>query len=131
MRMFFILAIGLFLNSAGADTKPQQLMVEADLLINGKSISRPRVITLTGEPSYIEVGGRNFKVMKMGVLAQPGDKIDDLVLDLDFELHAQGRVIRTSPQIYAKAGVPAFMTLEESTPEEKIQLKVLARPVIR
>jgi hypothetical protein len=37
-------------------------------------------------------------------------------------------VIRTRPQIYAKAGEDDLMTLEESTRHEKIQLRVRAKP---
>ncbi len=110
-----------------------QIRVEAQLLVNGKVVSTPSVLALAGEKAQITVGAAGGKdMMRMKVLANMADpRMDEIVLDMDLKFTNAGREIRSSPQVYVKSGVAALMTLEESTPGEKIQLKVTARPVIR
>lgn len=120
----------LLLASASWAAKPTHIDVKAELLINGKVVAGPRVVATAGESAAIRVGdarGKNHTVMTVN--ARPADpKMDEILLDLDLEYTAGERVIRTRPQIYAKAGEEALMTLEESTKDEKIQLRVRAKP---
>lgn len=110
-----------------------QIRVEAQLLVNGKVVAAPSVLALAGERASIAVGhigGR--EQMRMGVTANSADpRMDEIVLDMDLKFMNGDRQIRAKPQVYVKSGVAALMTLEESTPKEKIQLRVTAKPVVR
>ncbi len=111
----------------------EQIRVEAELLVNGKVISAPRIVALAGEPASISVGQVGGKeLMRMDVTAKPtSSKMDEIILDMDFKYVVGDRVIKSSPQVYVKSGLDAVMTLEESSASEKIQLRVMAKPVVR
>ncbi len=102
-------------------------------MINGKVVSSPTIHTLAGERAVITQSSLDQKqTVRMGVMANMADpRMDEIVLDMDLKFTNAGKEIRTSPQVYVKSGVAAVMTLEESTPNEKIQLRVTAKPVIR
>lgn len=122
--LLFVLA------SCASAAKPSQIDVKAELLINGKVVAGPRILALPGEPAEIRVGDRSGKTRTvMSVKVRPADpKMEEIILDMDLEYAAGDRVVRTRPQIYARAGEEALMTLEESTKDEKIQLRVRAKP---
>lgn len=83
--------------------------VRTELSVNGKVIPRDRI--------------------KMKVKAVPAaDNMDEIVVNMDMEYPVGAEMIRSTPQVYAKAGSEATMTLEESTKEKKIVLKVMAKP---
>lgn len=121
----------LLLNST-AWAEGSSILVKTEWLVNGKSIGKPELRVLPGEPRVISHGAGKKESMRMKVLARPADeKMDEIFLDLDFRYQAGERTIHSTPQVIAKAGDEAFMTLEESTKGEKIQLKVMAKPLVR
>lgn len=121
----FLIAIAVF--SQAVFAAKDQIKVEAQLLVNGKVMSSPKIVALAGEPASVSTNH-----MRMNVTAKPADvKMEDFVLDMYFKYVYGDRTIESSPQVYLKAGQEAIMTLEESSAGEKIQLRVNARPVIR
>lgn len=119
------------LHAALKERVRDQIRVEAQLLVNGKVVSSPRIVTVAGERAEISQRGLKDQI-RMGVTPTPSNsKMDEIVLDMDIKFVSGERVIHSSPQVYVKAGVDAVMTLEESSATEKIQLKVMARPVVR
>jgi hypothetical protein len=126
----------LILFACGAGTwsaEQSRIDVKTELLVNGKSLGKPHLRVIANEEGEMTVGTREKNRMRMKVLARPIDgKLDEMLLDMDLEYNSGERQIRSKPQVIAKAGSEAIMTLEESTTKgEKIQLKVLAKPVVR
>jgi hypothetical protein len=116
--------------SAWADNS--SILVKTELLVNGKSIGKPQMRVLAGESAEIQIGARSKEPLRMKVLAKPIDgKLNEIFLDMDFEYYSGERQIRSTPKVIARAGDEAIMTLEESTKGEKIQLRVMATPVVR
>lgn len=107
---------------------PSKIDVKTELLLNGKVIANPRFMATPGKEATItQTRGRD--TVKIKVSAMPTDaKMDDLKLDFDLEVTAGDRTIRSQPQVFAKSGSEAVMTLEESTKEEKLQFRILAVP---
>lgn len=108
--MKFLILLSLFISSAVAFAARPRIDVKTELSINGKIIPRDRIR------------------MKVNAKAT-SEKMDEIIVDMDLEYKSGERVIRSTPQVYARAGTEATMILEESTKEEKIQLRILARPV--
>ena len=128
--MILFLPLTVFLSLAAQAAKPAKIDVRAELLINGKVVTNPRIIALPGEPAELRQSDRSGKTRTVfSVTAQPADaKMEEIRLDMDLEYAAGDRIIHSRPQVIAKAGDEALMTLEESTKSEKIQLRVRARP---
>lgn len=104
-----LILIVLFISSLAALAARPKIDVKTELSINGKIVPRERI--------------------RMTVKAHPTDeRMDEIVVNMDLEFKSGERVIRSTPQIYAKSGAEATLTLDESTKDEKIVLKVMARP---
>lgn len=91
-----------------AATKAPRIDVKAELSVNGKTVPRDRV--------------------RMKINAHPTDeRMDEIVVNMDIEYKVGDRVIRSTPQVYTKPGSEAVLTLDESTKDEKLVLKVMAK----
>ena len=144
--LFFslVFAFGLFSQPMSANlrqkarkelkTNPSSLRVQAEILINGKVISSPSVVAIWGERALISAGqtGAANPDLHMEVLAQPADeRFHEVLLDLDLKFKLGERAFRSSPQVYVKPGERAVLTLEESSAQEKIQLRILTQTLTR
>jgi len=108
MKMGKIIFLLLVIASAHAMASTPRIDVKTELSVNGRVIPRDRI--------------------KMKVKTKPtSEKMDEIIVDMDMEYKVGENIIRSTPQVYAKAGSEATMTLEESTKEDKIVLKVLAK----
>jgi hypothetical protein len=112
---------------------PQQYRIQAQLLINGKIVSQPVFITVLDESAEVTQSDKGgTEKMRMSVVTHRFDVTgDELKLDMDLEYISGKRTIRAKPQVIATSGTEATMQLEESHDNEKVQLKVLARPVMK
>ncbi len=107
--MKILILLSLFISSAVVLAARPRIDVKTELSINGKIIPRDRIR------------------MKVNAKAT-SEKMDEIIVDMDLEYKSGERMIRSTPQIYARAGTQATMVLEESTKEEKIVLKIVAKP---
>ncbi len=102
--------------------------IQTELLVNGKAVASPRVLASVGEPATVRTQ-TGSQLSKLKILAKPTSyDPDEIMVDLDLDFDTPTRRIQTNPQIVAKAGTEALITLEESTNDEKIQIRVLAQP---
>ena len=127
--MKILISFLLFISAASASAAKPRIDVKAELLVNGKVIASPRIIAKSGEFAEITQGARNSKErIRMKILAAPtSEKMDEIMVDMDLEYIVGERHLRSKPQVIAKAGSEATMTLEESIKGEKIQLKLTAK----
>jgi hypothetical protein len=122
----------IFLTVLSAWADPSSVLIKTELLVNGQTVSRPQMQVLTGERGEVQVYGQSKDLMRLKILAKPvNGKLDEIYLDMNMEYKSGSRTISSRPTVIAQSGSEAVMTLEESTPGEKIQLKVLATPVVR
>lgn len=129
--MKILICFLMFISMQAALAARPRIDVKTELLVNGKVVASPRIIAVSGESAEITQGARNSKDrMRMKILAKPtSEKTDEIMVDMDLEYTVGDRRLHSTPQVFARAGQQATLTLEESTKEEKIQLKITAKPI--
>ncbi len=95
----------------------QQFQLETKIFIDGQLVSSPRLVVMSGETSEIaQISEKPYSKMAMKVLATDlggyGDA-SDVMMSFDLEyVNQEGRHVRTSPRILARAGEPASIQVE-------------------
>lgn len=125
----------LFLAASGISVfaaKPQDVMVTAQVFVAGKLVYSPRVITKVGQPASIteKQTGQDNQV-RMGVVAHPVTAKamkDSYLIDLDLDVMKDGHSYRAMPQVLAKAGSEAVISLGPDADRDQVQVKLVAEP---
>ncbi|MGE4133421.1 MAG: hypothetical protein AB7F86_17395 [Bdellovibrionales bacterium] len=126
------LMLGLMMAGSAWASRPE-FNVKAELLLNGQVVAAPRINARAGRTARVSssMGSSGDRVRFAVTPSMSSEVGDELVLDIDLELRRGDRIIKSSPQVIARAGSEATLLLEESTKQEKLQLRILAKPVAR
>lgn len=124
---FLILIVAIF-NSQFASAAPQHYQIESKIFVDGKLISSPRVISNSNEPAEITQNSENPKSqLRMKVVASDltNENVKNgILMKFDVSYFANGRTIKSSPQILAKAGELSSIEVgsDDGMPAMKIEV---------
>lgn len=109
---------------------PTKYRIESQLFINGKLISSPRMTTNKGLPAEVsQVSEDSKEKMNMKVIVSDlsNEKIKDgILMKFDIEYSRGDQTIRSSPEILAKSGSEAMVSVGKTQTQEEVTLKVIA-----
>lgn len=126
-----LLSIGfLFLITSTSLAVQHKYRIQSQILIDGKVVSTPNIITMENEKANIQQVIENpDQEIKLEVIASElnNDKIKNRIL-MNFDVHyvSGNKNIKSNPQVIAKSGSEAIVTIggKENSPE--LQMKILA-----
>ncbi|MGE0528098.1 MAG: hypothetical protein AB7G93_01540 [Bdellovibrionales bacterium] len=102
-------------------------LIEAKLFVDGQLISSPRISLLAGEPSEISTRSEDQTLMMRVVAEERAEDVSSHVfLKFDIEYTADGRRVRSSPQLLAKAGSQATISVGGADGREAFRMDVTA-----
>lgn len=125
----FLVALGLFV-AAAAHATPNTYRIDSQLFIDGKLISSPKIITNAGESAELtQVGNNPNDKLSFKVVPEDfnNDKIKDgILMKFNIEYIYGSRSVKSSPQIIAKSGSEASISIGKMQNKEEVLLKVIA-----
>lgn len=108
--------------AAYAAKLPGKYDIKASILIDGKVVSNPRIVTIEGESATIEIGQgskENGNFIHLDLVAREAHQPTEgrIHLDLEFKYIAQGQTVHARPQMMVNAVVKISSDSSESTVE--------------
>lgn len=114
---------------------PNAYMITAQIFMNDKFISSPRVVTLAGEPAEISQVSEKphsdeLQKFRMKVVATEVSNetiTDGLLMKFEIESVTDAHTYKATPQVLTKLGSEATISIGDSTTnKEKVLIKVFA-----
>ena len=122
----------LTLLSATTWAAPTQYRINSQVYIDGKLVSSPKIITMANETAEIRQttdnteGASDIRVRVTPSEFQNDAIPDGILMKFEVEYKAGNRVVKSSPQIIARSGSEAEVTVGRTPGQDDLKLKVTA-----
>lgn len=130
---FICMSIALLISATSfAASTPTVYRINSQVFVDGTLVASPRIVTLANQAAEVkQASDDDNKPAMVRVKVVPSDaqheKIKDgILMNFEVEYVAGSRKIKSSPQILAKPGSEAIISLGQAQGHEELLLKVTA-----
>lgn len=129
MKAFLVIAS--LLSAIVVQAAPTTFKIQSELYIDGKLVASPRITTLAGEQASIEQSSDQNPLDRLKISVIPSNMSHEKMKDgifMQFEVQVQSGEdkLQVSPQILAKSGSEAVITIGSTDDDHEIMMKVMA-----